>query len=156
MLLVFAGDQFCGAFAPALTRLQALFRICEMIYVSSQRFSISGYAGSYNYNRNAQVHNWFRGSLSHNTVIVAESDHMVPHRTFKYLNWAKGFSKDLCFDNGHSAIIGVHQGYRRLLGQWCHARVIAYLDDTFVILDRLWPFEPTDSKQNYGCTGSST
>ncbi|MDC0172501.1 heparinase II/III family protein [Gammaproteobacteria bacterium] len=102
-------------------------------------------AGSYNYNRNIQVHNWFRGSLSHNTVIVAESDQMVPHRTFKYLNWAKGFSKELCFDNGHSAIIGVHQGYRRLPGQWCHARVMTYLDDTLVILDRLWPFEPTDS-----------
>lgn len=102
-------------------------------------------AGSYNYNRNAEVHNWFRGSLSHNTVILAESDQMIPHRTFKYLNWAKGFSKELCFDNGQSAIIGVHQGYRRLPGQWCHARVIAYLGDTLVILDRLWPFEPIDS-----------
>lgn len=107
--------------------------------------NIASDAGSYNYNRSAQVHNWFRGSLSHNTVIIAEVDQMVPYRTFKYLNWSKGFSRGLCFDNGHSVVLGVHQGYRRLPGQWCHARVITYFDDTLVILDRLWPMEPTDS-----------
>ena len=107
--------------------------------------NIAADAGSYNYNRSAQVHNWFRGSLSHNTVIIAEADQMIPHRTFKYLNWSKGFSKELCFDNGRSAVLGVHQGYGRLPGKWCHARVMTYLDDTLVILDRLWPLEPIDS-----------
>lgn len=107
--------------------------------------NIAADAGSYNYNRSVQVHNWFRGTLSHNTVIIAETDQMVPHRTFKYLNWAKGSSKELCFDNGHSAVLGVHDGYGRLPGQWCHARAMMYLDDTLVILDRLWPLEPTDS-----------
>ncbi len=101
-------------------------------------------AGSYNYNRSAKVHNWFRGSFSHNTVIIAETDQMVPHRTFKYLNWAKGFSMKLCLDNSHTAVLGVHRGYGRLPGQWCHARVITYLRDTLVILDRLWPLEPRD------------
>jgi asparagine synthase (glutamine-hydrolysing) len=107
--------------------------------------NIAADAGSYNYNRSAQVHNWFRGTLGHNTVIIAESDQMVPHRTFKYLNWSKGFSKELYFDNSHSAVLGVHQGYRRLPGQWCHARVITYINETLVILDRLWPLESTDS-----------
>ena len=102
-------------------------------------------AGSYNYNRNAKVHNWFRGSLSHNTVIVDETDQMVPHRTFKYLNWSKGFFKEICFDTGHSAVLGVHQGYGRLIGQWQHARLLMYFDDMVVILDRLWPLDSIDA-----------
>ena len=102
-------------------------------------------AGSYNYNRNQNIHNWFRGSQSHNTVIVAESDQMVPHRTFKYVNWAKGFSKEIAIDNVHSGILGVHQGYMRIPGRWCHARLIAYLDEMLVIIDRIWPFEFTES-----------
>lgn len=111
----------------------------------SDGHNIAPDAGSYNYNRHLQVHNWFRGTMSHNTVIVGEVDQMVPHRTFKYLNWAKGFSKGISFDNGHSAFIGIHQGYSRLPGQWCHARVITYLDENLVILDRLWPVKHTDT-----------
>lgn len=104
--------------------------------------NIAADAGSYNYNRNALVHNWFRGSLSHNTVIVSEVDQMIPHRTFKYLNWAKGFASELDFVDGHSGVIGVHQGYMRLPGRWCHARGITYINRDLLILDRVWPLDP--------------
>jgi len=97
-------------------------------------------AGSYNYNRSLSVHNWFRGTLSHNTVIVGEVDQMIPHRTFKYLNWVKGFSKQINLNN-YSSIVGVHQGYTRLEGKWCHARVLIYIGSSLLILDRVWPLK---------------
>jgi hypothetical protein len=99
-------------------------------------------AGSYNYNRSLSVHNWFRGTLSHNTVIVGEVDQMIPHRTFKYLNWTKGFSRQINLNN-HPAIAGVHDGYTRLNGKWCHARVLIYIDNSLLVLDRVWPLKST-------------
>jgi hypothetical protein len=99
-------------------------------------------AGSYNYNRSLSVHNWFRGTLSHNTVIVGEVDQMIPHRTFKYLNWTKGFAKQIDLNN-YPSIVGVHDGYTRLEGKWCHARVLTYIDSSLFILDRVWPLRPT-------------
>ena len=96
-------------------------------------------AGSFNYNKNGEIHNWFRGTKSHNTVIVAEQDQMIPHRTFKYLRWAKAEAKAIDLGSNISALVGVHHGYTRLKGQWVHARLLFQYNDHWIIVDRLWP-----------------
>ena len=96
--------------------------------------------GSYNYNRSLSIHNWFRGTLSHNTVIVGDMDQMIPHRKFKYLNWTKGLAEHVNLNN-YPSIVGVHDGYTRLEGKWCHARVLVNIDKSLFVLDRVWPLK---------------
>jgi hypothetical protein len=92
-------------------------------------------AGSYNYNKSSMLHNWFRGTGSHNTVLLDGLDQMVPHRTFKYLRWSSGIvDRD---EDGW--VYGVHDGYSRVEGRWYHARVLIPLADALLVLDRVWP-----------------
>ncbi|ODS23379.1 hypothetical protein AB835_09160 [Candidatus Endobugula sertula] len=101
-------------------------------------------AGSYNYNKGIHIHNWFRGTASHNTVIIDELDQMIPHRTFKYLRWTKADYQVCNIKGVDHAILGVHHGYTRLEGCWGHARLLLYVNQSWIIIDRLWPMEPSD------------
>jgi len=97
--------------------------------------------GSFNYNKNLEIHNWFRGTRGHNTIILDEQDQMIPHRTFKYLRWTKAKAEIIKIEQIEYAIIGVHHGYTRLKGKWCHARALMYWESSWIVVDRIWSLQ---------------
>ena len=99
-------------------------------------------AGSFNYNKRPEDHNWFRGTRSHNTVLVGDVDQMVPHRTFKYLHWTHTASWEPAGHGLDYARIAAHDGYLRLPGAWLHTRMLARRGSTWCVVDRVAPTEP--------------
>jgi len=96
-------------------------------------------SGSFNYNKSFDVHNWFRGTRSHNTVLVGGADQMVPHRTFKYLQWTHTATWEPEDHGLDYARIAAHDGYLRLPGSWLHTRMLARLGATWCVVDRVAP-----------------
>ena len=96
-------------------------------------------AGSYNYSKSGSVHNWFRGTSGHNTIVLDEQDQMIPHRKFKYLNWSKAVAESCEVPGADRAFVGVHDGYTRLDAAFVHARLLMFVGGTWVVVDRVWP-----------------
>ena len=94
--------------------------------------------GSFNYNKDIDIHNWYRGTRSHNTVTINDKDQMLPIRKFKYLKWTKSAFRKIVISN-KDYYFGTHNGYVEEDGSWHHSRTFSYINNGWIVIDRVWP-----------------
>lgn len=84
-------------------------------------------AGTYSYNTGAEWLNYFKGTASHNTVMIDGKNQMKKGPRFLWLDWTKG--KTITFVN--NLFEGEHYGYGNLV----HRRGILHQDGIWIIVD---------------------
>jgi hypothetical protein len=96
--------------------------------------------GTYSYNASEPWDNALTKTVVHNTLTVNGRDQMTYAGRFLWLDWAQGklISHARAKDRSWESITAQHNGYRKLNA--IHQReVIAYMEDNWVIEDRLMP-----------------
>jgi hypothetical protein len=90
-------------------------------------------AGTYSYNTGAEWLNYFKGTASHNTLMIDGQNQMKKGPRFLWFDWTKG--KTIAFEtNKYQLFEGEHYGY----GKIKHRRGILHVDNFWVIVDDIF------------------
>lgn len=110
------------------------------IDLSMQESQVFQGSGSYNYNKDINAHNYFRGTKSKNTITINDESQMIHHRKFKFLQWTSSTLLTSRVDLGKNFLIGgLHDGYLKTRNNAIHARLFyRSFDGSILILDKIW------------------
>lgn len=88
-------------------------------------------AGSFMYNTENKVLNYFRGSSSHNGLIINGKDQMQKGSRFMWYNWTKSKKIKFLSNQSFNVFEGEHYGYSPLT----HRRALLNLNKTWIVID---------------------
>ncbi len=84
-------------------------------------------AGSYQYNTDKKLTNYFSGTASHNTVMLGDHDQMRKGKRFIWYDWIKKSEGNLSEENGAVVFYGWFQGFKKLGENIVHKRKVTKL-----------------------------
>lgn len=91
-------------------------------------------AGSFMYNTENKVLNYFRGSSSHNGLIINGKDQMQKGSRFMWYNWTKSKKIKFLSNQSFNVFEGEHYGYSPLT----HRRALLNLNKTWIVIDDIF------------------
>jgi len=93
--------------------------------------------GTYLYNCKKPWRDYFKGTPSHNTVVVDDLDQMINWRRFRWLGFTKTRLKNFVRTSSGTIIEGEHYGYTRLKKPVIHNRKVILNKNKITIIDTL-------------------
>lgn len=91
-------------------------------------------SGTFNYNGNRSVRNFFRGTSAHNTVRIDGLDQSIPSEQFKWERVANGKVLNHILSPAADYVCGEHDGYQRLANPCLHRRAILFAKPEYFII----------------------